>query len=129
MTDLNLDESLHVQITAIKGDDLGPLQFIFEEAEIIECPPDCECFDTPNYELQDLRGAIFEGEITRGTKTIYILTDDTLIFDEQASSIILSIPSSITSTFTTAPMKISIRQIIEDVVTTRIHGSIVFINT
>ena len=45
MTKLNLDDSIQLEITAIKGDDFGPIQFIFEEATLFNCNPDCDCID------------------------------------------------------------------------------------
>lgn len=128
MTKLDLSESIELEITAIKGDTFGPIQFIFEEAELFECNPDCECFDDVNYGLQDLHGAIFEGEIKRGTKIIHVLTDDELTFYADDSSLLLSLSEETTRKFPCSVLELEIRQITEDGTRRRIHGKLIFIN-
>ena len=126
MTKLNLDDSIQLEITAIKGDDFGPIQFIFEEATLFNCNPDCDCIDEPNYELQDLRGAIFEGELSKNNKIIHYFTNEELIFYENTSVLLFQLSSSTTSSLPCTTLKINIRQIIEGVVSTRVTGKIIF---
>lgn len=126
MTKLNLDDSIQLEITAIKGDDFGPVQFIFEEATIFNCNPDCDCIDEVNYEIQDLRGAIFEGELSKNNKVVHYFTNEELIFYEDSSTLLLQLSSPITSSLPCTTLKINIRQIIEGVISTRVTGKIIF---
>lgn len=127
MTRINLDDAVKLEVKAIKGDDFGPIQFIFEEAIIFNCNPDCDCIDEVNYELQDLKGAYFEGELLKGDKIVHYFTDEELIFYETSSTLLMQLSSSVTSNLPCTVLKINIRQIIDNIVSTRITGKILFI--
>lgn len=117
MSTVNLDNRIKLEIIALRGDTFGPLQFIFTVGE-----------DEDTTEIENLYGAIFEGELEKGKTIIHRFTEDELSFDETTSSLTLSLDSSLTQKLGNSVLKFQIRQILEDVTTTRISGSLTFLD-
>lgn len=129
MSDISLDNSIKIDVIALVGDTFGPIQFMFETGEYI-CDGDCtDCDQEVTYEIEDLRGAIFEGELYRGKSLVHRFLDSELSFDETTSILTFELNNVLTKQLGNNAYIVLIRQILNDIVTTRISGTIIFSNT
>lgn len=121
--EIDLDNRIELEIIAIKGDTFGPLIFIFEVGDDVECDDTIETF-----EAEDLTGAYFEGYIVKGKNIVRQFTDDELSFDDTTSTLTFQMSSATTEQLGCCVIKFKIKQILNDITTTRISGTITFLD-
>jgi hypothetical protein len=129
MPEIDLDNRIKIDIVAIKGDTLGPVDFVFEEAITDDCEEPAESCDYPTeFQPEDLTGALFEGELLKGKSVVHTLTSDELSFDDTTSTLSFALSAALTKRLGCSVVKLIIRQILSDITTTRITGTITLVD-